>query len=81
MARRSDEETYNLLLGILGTRNKVDRFHVTDVDLVPEDVREDDLAEVLLLLPSVEISLCRRGEHKSNSVSLRRIAAVRMTNL
>ena len=55
--RKEGRSTHDLLLRILCARDEVDGLHVTDVDLISEDVGEDDLGEVLLLLVSIEVSL------------------------
>lgn len=48
---------YNLLLAILVARNQVDSFHVSNIHFVAENIREDDLGEILFLLIPIEISL------------------------
>lgn len=52
-----DAPTDNLLLRVSLTRDQVDGLHVSHVYLVPEDVREDHLCQILLLLVPVEIAL------------------------
>lgn len=46
--------THNLLLGVLVRRQQVDRFHVSEVDVMAEQEDEEQLADVLLLLVSVQ---------------------------
>jgi len=48
---------YNLLLAVLRTRDEVDCLHVTDVDLVPKNVCEDDLGDIFLLLIAIQVAV------------------------
>jgi hypothetical protein len=41
--------TYNLLLAVFWARNEVHGFHVSNVDFVTQDVREDDLGYISVL--------------------------------
>ena len=38
--------TYNLFLAVFWARNEVYGFHVSNVDFVTQDIREDDLGYV-----------------------------------
>ena len=49
--------TYDLFLAVLVARDQVDRFHMTSVHFVAEDVRENDLGQVLFLLISVQAAI------------------------
>lgn len=49
--------TYDLFLAILVARYQVDRFHMSGIHLVPEDIREDYFGQVLFLLISVEAAI------------------------
>ena len=39
-------DTHDLLLAVLGARDDVDCLHMSDIDLVAQDVREDDLGNI-----------------------------------
>ena len=38
--------TYDLLLAVLRARNEVYSFHMSNVDFVTQDIREDDLGYI-----------------------------------
>ena len=42
----SQECTYDLLLAVFWAGNEIHGFHVSNVDFVTEDIREDDLGYV-----------------------------------
>ena len=41
--------TYDLFLAVLWARNEVHGFHVSNVDFVTQDIREDDLGNISVL--------------------------------
>jgi hypothetical protein len=51
---QGDGEVSNLLLRVLGGRDEVDRFEMSEIDVPPENVDVQQLADVFLLLVAVE---------------------------
>ena len=58
--------TYNLLFAVLRTRDEVHGLHVPDIDLVPENVRENDLCHI----PNRQTSQSTRKTRQESSVGI-----------
>lgn len=56
MKEECDRQVPNLLLGIFGGRDQINRLEVTEIDIVPLYVDVEQLADVFLLLIAIEIA-------------------------
>ena len=59
---KGDGEVSDLLFRVLGCRDEIDGFEVSEVDVPAKYVYVQELADVFLLRVAVKSAICRRGQ-------------------